>query len=85
MVDLSSLGGVPNKKQKSTQRFPNPPLPIDLPVFNLPILKFNFSNVFARPILGSSPILPAGFVSKPMLICPFRKVPVVITTVLLDT
>ena len=54
------------------------------PVFNLPILKFKCSSVFANPILGSSFNLPAGLVSKPIFICPFKNVPVVITTVSLN-
>lgn len=52
-----------------------------MPVFNRPILSPKFAKVFARPIAGASPILPAGFISKPMLMCAFRNVPVVITTV----
>lgn len=38
------------------------------------------SKVFASPIEGASPTLPAGITSNPILICPFKKVPVVITT-----
>lgn len=34
----------------------------------------------AVPIAGSSPIRPAGKILRPMLIRPFKKVPVVITT-----
>lgn len=53
-----------------------------LPVFNLPIRNPSLSSVFAKPMLGSSFNLPAGLFSNPMFICPFRKVPVVITTAL---
>lgn len=53
---------------------------INVPVRNRPILKFNFPKVFANPILGSSPILPAGLASNPILILARKNVPVVNTT-----
>lgn len=53
-----------------------------IPVFNRPIRKFRFFNVSASPIAGASPIRPAGRISKPIFIWPFKNVPVVSMTVL---
>ena len=48
-----------------------------VPVFNLPILKLYFSNCSLNPVEGFSSYLPAGVLSSPMCIKPFKKVPVV--------
>lgn len=53
-----------------------------IPVFSRPIRKFRLFNVFASPIAGASPIRPAGRISKPIFIWPFKNVPVVSMTVL---
>ena len=50
-----------------------------VPVFSLPIENFNDSIFFANSIDGLSPILPAGYESRPILIIPLKKVPVVNT------
>ena len=48
-----------------------------VPVFNLPILKLYFSNCSLKPVLGFSLNLPAGVISSPICINPFKNVPVV--------
>jgi hypothetical protein len=48
-----------------------------VPVFNLPILKSYFSSCSLKPVEGFSLNLPAGVLSSPICIKPFKKVPVV--------
>ena len=72
MVFLSKRGGVPrmgkcvlDMKSLCQIQFS---MTICLPVFRRPILKFNLSNVWAKPMAGASPNLPAGLTSRPMFI-----------------
>ena len=51
-----------------------------IPVFSRPSLNPSLSRVLDSPVTASSPILPAGKTSRPMLMDPLRKVPVVKTT-----
>lgn len=39
-------------------------------------------KILILPMAGLSPTLPAGIMVKPILMCPFKNVPVVITTLL---
>lgn len=55
-----------------------------VPVFNRPIRSSSVSKLLANPIAGSSPILPAGRMSRPMLIWPRKNVPVVMITALAE-
>ena len=48
-----------------------------VPVFNLPILKLNFSSCSLKPVDGFSSYLPAGVFFSPICIRPFKNVPVV--------
>ena len=48
-----------------------------VPVLSLPILKLYFLNSSLKPVLGFSLNLPAGVLSLPICIKPFKKVPVV--------
>ena len=48
-----------------------------VPVFNLPILKLHFFNCSLKPVLGFSLKRPAGVLSSPICINPFKNVPVV--------
>ena len=56
-----------------------------VPVFNLPILKSYFANCSLKPVEGFSSYLPAGVLSSPICIKPFKKVPVVSINLLHDT
>ena len=48
-----------------------------VPVLSLPILKSYFLSCSLKPVDGFSSNLPAGVLSSPICIKPFKKVPVV--------
>ena len=50
-----------------------------VPVFSRPNWKSWFLKAVDNPMLGASPILPAGHVLVPKCISPFKNVPEVIT------
>ena len=63
--DIGSGGVSPGCGSSSLQLIVFPSSLGGVPVFSLPSLKSILSNVFAKPIAGASPILPAGVVLFP--------------------
>ena len=63
--DIGSGGASPGWGSNKLQFIVFPSSLGGVPVFSLPSLNSILSNVFAKPIAGASPILPAGVVVVP--------------------